>query len=107
MNKHLQSEDFFHSAQFPTAKFVGDKFVFDGDKITQVGGMLTLRGKTAPLTLQATNFNCYISPMLKREVCGGDFETTLKRSQWGVDYGLQFGFPDDVKLLIQIEAIKQ
>jgi polyisoprenoid-binding protein YceI len=45
--------------------------------------------------------------MLKREVCGGDFETTIKRSKWGVNYGLNFGFPDDVRLLIQVEAIKQ
>jgi polyisoprenoid-binding protein YceI len=107
MNRHLQSKDFFDSAEFPTATFIGDKFSFAGDKVSQVGGMLTLRGKTHPVTLKATNFNCYINAMLKREVCGGDFETTLKRSQWGVDYGLQFGFPDDVRLLIQVEAIKQ
>jgi polyisoprenoid-binding protein YceI len=48
-----------------------------------------------------------MNPMLKREVCGGDFETTLKRSQWGVNYGLEVGVPDDVRLLIQVEAVKQ
>lgn len=107
MNKHLQSKDFFDVAQFPTAKFVGDKFSFNGDKVSEVAGTLTLRGKTLPVTLKATNFNCYMNPMLKREVCGGDFETTLKRSLWGVDYGLNFGFPDDVKLIVQVEAVKQ
>jgi polyisoprenoid-binding protein YceI len=101
LNKHLQSADFFDSAKFPEAKFVGDKFVFNGDKVSEVAGMLTLRGKALPVTLKATNFNCYMNPMLKREVCGGDFETTLKRSQWGVNYGL------DVRLLIQVEAVKQ
>ena len=45
--------------------------------------------------------------MLKREVCGGDFETTIKRSQWGMNWGLNVGIPDDVRLLIQVEAIKQ
>ena len=70
-------------------------------------GSLTLRGKAMPVTLKASNFNCYTSPMLKREVCGGDFETTIKRSQWGVNYGLEFGMPDDVRLLIQVEAVKQ
>lgn len=107
LNKHLQSKDFFNVAEFPTAKFVGDKFSFDGDKVSAVSGTLTMRGKTAPVTLKASNFNCYTNPMLKREVCGGDFETTLKRSLWGVDYGLNFGFPDDVRLLVQVEAIKQ
>jgi polyisoprenoid-binding protein YceI len=107
MNKHLQSADFFDSAKFPEAKFVGDKFVFSGDKVSEVVGSLTLRGKTMPVTLKASNFNCYTNPMLRREVCGGDFETTIKRSQWGVDYGLEVGVPDDVRLLIQVEAVKQ
>jgi polyisoprenoid-binding protein YceI len=107
LNKHLQSPELFHTAKFPKAKFVGDKFVFNGDKLSEVVGNLTLRDKTLPVTLKATNFNCYTSPLLKREVCGGDFETTIQRSQWGVNYGLNFGFPDDVKLLVQVEAIKQ
>ena len=107
LNKHLQSADFFDSAKFPEAKFVGDKFVFKGDKVSEVVGSLTLRGKAMPVTLKASNFNCYTSPMLKREVCGGDFETTIKRSQWDVNYGLEYGMPDDVRLLIQVEAVKQ
>jgi len=107
MDKHLQGADFFDTARHPSARFVGDKFVFDGDKVTQVVGTLTLRDKTMPVTLKASNFNCYTNPMLKREVCGGDFETVIRRSQWGVDYGLKFGIPDEVRLQIQVEAIKQ
>lgn len=107
LESHLKSKDFFNAAEFPTAKFVGDKFAFDGDKVTSVAGTLTLLGKTQPVTLTATNYNCYMSPMLKREVCGGDFETTIQRSQWGMTYGINFGIPDSVRLLIQIEAIKQ
>ncbi|MCH7345668.1 YceI family protein [Pelomonas sp. CA6] len=106
-DKHLQSADFFDVANHPTAKFVGDKFSFDGDKVSEVAGQLTLKGKTAPVTLKATNFNCYQNPMLKREVCGGDFETTIDRTQWGVDYGLAYGFPKAVKLVIQVEAVRQ
>jgi polyisoprenoid-binding protein YceI len=44
--------------------------------------------------------------MLKREVCGGDFETTLVRSQYDITYGLP-GIPDNIRLLIQVEAVKQ
>ena len=104
---HLKSKDFFNAAEVPTARFVGDKFSFDGTKVTAVAGSLTMLGKTLPVTLTASNFNCYDSPMLKREVCGGDFETTLARSQWGMNYGLNFGIPDNIRLLIQIEAVKQ
>ena len=103
---HLKSKDFFNVAAHPTAKFVGDAFVFDGDKVQSVSGKLTLAGQTQPVTLTASNFNCYQNPMLKREVCGGDFETTIKRSAYGITYGLP-GIPDDIRLLIQIEAAKQ
>jgi polyisoprenoid-binding protein YceI len=47
-----------------------------------------------------------MNPLVKREVCGGDFETNIQRSQWGVLWGLQFGFEDAVRLIIQIEAIR-
>jgi polyisoprenoid-binding protein YceI len=105
--KHLQSKDFFNVAEFPTARFVADKFAFDGDKVASVSGSLTLLGKTNPVTLKASNFNCYQNPMLKVEVCGGDFETTLVRSQYGMGWGLDYGFSDNVRLLVQVEAIKQ
>ena len=105
-DSHLKGENFLKSKDFPTAKFVGDKFSFDGDKVTAVTGTLTLLGKTLPVTLTATNYNCYDSPFFKREVCGGDFETTIQRTDYGMGYGMPV-IPDDIKLLIQIEAIKQ
>lgn len=104
---HLKSNDFFGVEQFPTAKFVGDKFSFDAaGKLTSVAGELTLHGKTNPLTLTATHFNCYDHPMYKREVCGGDFEATVQRTLYGINYGLPFS-PDNVRVLIQVEAVKQ
>jgi polyisoprenoid-binding protein YceI len=106
-NKHLQSADLFDAEKFPTMKFVADKFSFSGDKVTEVTGSLTLLGKTRPLTLKATNFNCYDNPMLKREVCGGDFEGTLDRTQYGMTYGIDWGFPKNVRLVVQVEAVKQ
>ena len=104
---HLKGKDFFNAAEFPTARFVGDKFVFSGDKVTAVEGTLTLLGKSQPVTLKANQFNCYMSPIFKREVCGGDFEATLQRSQWGINYGMPTVAPDNVRLLVQVEAIRQ
>ena len=106
-DKHLQGADLFNAEQFPTMKFVSDKFTFDGDKVTEVTGQLTLLGKTGPVTLKANQFNCYQSPMLKREVCGGDFEATIDRTQWGMNYGVDWGFAKNVRLVVQVEAIKQ
>lgn len=106
-DKHLQSEDFFNVAKFPTMSFTGDKFVFNGDKVSEVSGTLTLLGKTAPLTLKANLFGCFMSPMLKREVCGGDFEGVVDRTAYGMNYGIDWGFPKNVRVVIQVEAIKQ
>jgi len=105
LNRHVQSKDFFNVAEFPTARFQSDKIAFSGDKVTVAAGMLTLMGQTKPVLLRASRFNCYLNPLIKRQVCGGDFETTVERSQWGILWGLNFGFEDKVRLLVQVEAI--
>jgi polyisoprenoid-binding protein YceI len=106
-DKHLRGDEFLDAENHPAAVFRGDKFVFDGDKVSEVQGTLTIRGKTHPVTLKATSFNCFDHPMLKREVCGGDFETTIKRSLWDINWGLNMGVSDMTKLVIQVEAVKQ
>lgn len=106
-DRHLISADILNAEKFPKARFVSSKFHFNGDKVASVDGNLTLLGKTQPVTLRATQFNCFESPMLKREVCGGDFETTIDRTAFGVDYGVNWGFPKNVRLVLQIEAVKQ
>jgi len=106
-DNHLKGPDFFDVANHPTATFVGERFTFDGDKVTEVSGRLTLRGQTHPVTLKAERFGCYDNPILKREVCGGDFRTTLKRSQWGVNWGLNMGVADETPLIVQVEAVRQ
>jgi polyisoprenoid-binding protein YceI len=105
--KHISSDEMLNVAAFPTAHLVATKFVLNGDKVAEIDGNLTLMGKTNPIVLKAQNFNCYMSPMVKREVCGGDFDATLVRSQYGVTYGLNYGFPDAMHLVIQVEAVKQ
>ncbi|MFW9617791.1 YceI family protein [Aquabacterium sp.] len=104
---HLKSKDFFNAEAFPQATFKSTKFIFNGDKVSQVVGDLTLLGKTQTVVLSANNFGCYQNPMLKREVCGGDFETTIQRANFGMEYGIAYGIPNDVKLIIQVEAVKQ
>lgn len=104
---HLETDDFFSVDKYPQATFVSKQFKFEDDTIKTIEGELTLLGQTHPVTLQSKRFNCYDSPVLKKPVCGGDFETTIKRSQWGMNWGIEMGVPDDVRLLIQIEAVRQ
>lgn len=105
LNRHVQSKDFFNVAEFPTGRFVADRIDFVGDAVGDVPGTLTLLGQSKPVTLKARRFKCYESPMVNRQVCGGDFETTVRRSDWGITWGINFGFEDAIKLLVQVEAI--
>jgi len=104
--EHLKDSDFFNVEAFPTATFVSDKLVFEGEKIAAVAGTLTLLGKRQPLTLKAVSYNCYENFMARGQVCGGDFEASITRSDFGMSYGLPM-VPDVIKLLIQVEAVRQ
>jgi polyisoprenoid-binding protein YceI len=44
--------------------------------------------------------------MLKKEVCGADASATFNRADFGVNYGEQYGFKQDVLLRIQVEGIR-
>lgn len=105
--EHLKGPEFFDVTKNPTARFVSTRFVFAGDKLNEVSGMLTLNGRTLPISLRTTMFNCYQSPVYKREVCGGEFETMIKRGDYGIDYALKLGAPENVKLIVQMEAISK
>jgi polyisoprenoid-binding protein YceI len=72
-----------------------------------VNGELTLHGVTKPVKLVIDRFKCMPHPMFKREVCGANAVATFNRSDFGIGYGTQMGFSPEVKLAIQVEALKQ
>jgi len=106
MNEHARKPDIFDVAKYPTATFKGSKLQFNGDTPVAVEGQFTLHGVTKPLTLTINKFKCIDHPMLKREVCGADASATFQRSDFGVSFGLP-RFSPEVKLAIQVEAVKQ
>src|SRR5690606_28986620 len=106
-DEHLRNADFLDVERYPQARFRSTDFRFFGDRVAALVGELTLLGKTQPVRLDASNFNCYDSPIVKGRVCGGDFEGTIERSRWGMNWGIDRGVPDRVRLVIQIEAIAQ
>jgi polyisoprenoid-binding protein YceI len=44
-------------------------------------------------------------PRLQKEVCGADASGMIRRSDFGMEYGLPV-IGDHVRLLIQVEALK-
>ena len=105
MNKHAKSKDMFNVAQFPTATYKGTSMKFDGETPVSVQGELTLLGVTKPVTLTINKFKCIVHPFFKKEVCGADASAEFKRTDFGLNYGTP-RFASEVKLAIQIEAIK-
>ena len=106
-DQHLKSDAFLDIATYPAAHFTGDGFRWEGDRLAAVAGTLTLLGQSHPVVLQCRLFNRYDSPLHHAPVAGGDFETTIQRSQWGITWGIDLGVPDSVHLIIAIEAIQQ
>jgi polyisoprenoid-binding protein YceI len=86
--------------------FKGNKLRFEGENLVAVMGDFTLHGVTKPLTLNIAKFKCIQHPMLKREVCGADAHAIFQRSDFGVTFGMP-NFSPEVRLAIQVEAVKQ
>jgi polyisoprenoid-binding protein YceI len=105
LEEHLRSEDFFNAAKNPTLTFKSTNFTFDGDKPRKASGELTMAGVTRPVTFDVTYFSCGVHPMTKRKICGADMSATVKRSDFGMKYGLP-ALSDDVLLRVNVEAIK-
>ncbi|TCS38290.1 polyisoprenoid-binding protein YceI [Paucimonas lemoignei] len=106
MNDHAKSKDIFNVEKFPTATFKSNTIKFNGDVPVAAEGEFTLLGVTKPLTLTINKFKCIQHPMFKREVCGADASATFNRTDFGLNYGVPMGFSPEVKLAIQVEALK-
>lgn len=101
----LRGSELLSSSTHPQAWFVASHLGFDGDRLVRLDGELTLRGISRPLTLQALRFACRDDAARGREVCGGDFEGELRRSDFGMNFGLPF-VADRVHLRVQVEATR-
>jgi polyisoprenoid-binding protein YceI len=105
LDEHLRSEDFFNVAKYPTITFKSAQIVFDGDTPASVPGEITILGMSKPATLIITSFGCSPHPIFKRYVCGAEASTVVKRSEFGMTKYLP-ALGDDVKLLINVEAVR-
>lgn len=105
-NEHIQAEDLFNTAKYPTITYKSNKVKFDGDKVVSVDGDLTVKGVTKPVTLTVNSFMCMPHPMVKKEACGATATAKIKRSDFGVSKGVPY-VGDEITLTIPVEAIKQ
>jgi polyisoprenoid-binding protein YceI len=104
-DEQLRSPDFFNTAEFPTMTYKTTKVNFKGDAPDTIEGQLTLIGVTRPLTLHMENFKCGPNPASKKAMCGGNAVATMKRSDFGMKYGIP-AVGDELKLWFEFEGYK-
>jgi polyisoprenoid-binding protein YceI len=105
-NEHIRGEDFLDTAKYPTATFTSNNFKFEGEQLVAVDGIFTLKGVSKPVTLTVTSFHCMPHPILKKDACGANATTVVKRTEFNMGkYAPNVG--DEVTITIPVEATKE
>jgi polyisoprenoid-binding protein YceI len=103
---HLRSPDFFNVRQYPKITFKSTSIRRINANTFEVKGNLTIRGTTRPLTVRVTYVGKGRNPR-GQEIIGFETTFTIKRSEFGVSYGLNGGLSDEVRVTIAVEAVRQ
>ena len=104
-DNHLRTPDFFEVEKYPEMTFASTKVEKSGSGWT-VTGNLTMKGvtKSVSFPFNLTGFlpgNQRSGPRM-----GITAETTVNRRDFGVNYGTAATLGDDVKVVLQIEAVQ-
>ena len=110
-DNHLRSNDFLGSGENPKITFASTSITPRGGNDFLVNGNLTIRGITRPVTLAAEYVGGGKTPF-GTEVAAWSARTEINRNDFDVrwDLPLETGgmlIGDDVKIELDIEAIKQ
>jgi polyisoprenoid-binding protein YceI len=105
LDKHLKSPDFFNAVQFPVMTFESTAVKLVGGEGT-LAGNLTMLGVTKPVTFKLKLIGTGPGPRGDTRV-GYTARSTIKRSDFGMGYGIPKAATDEVDLNINIEAVKQ
>ena len=105
MNQRARKRDLFYVEKFPYAFYSGT-LIFEDKAPKGISGVLTLRGVSKPLDISIEEYKCIFHPIRLKRACGADAYASLRRDDYGIDYGKILGFKMDVDLRISIEGIK-
>lgn len=108
---HVRGADFLDADEHPTIIFEATAFSPADTALDGTGtlvGDLTLLGETRPVELQVTLNKRGTYPFAhRRETLGLSAETTIRRSRWGMDYGVADDLVgDEVRLRFELEAVR-
>ncbi|MFM9996492.1 MAG: YceI family protein [Phycisphaerales bacterium] len=105
---HLKSADFFNAAQFPTLAFTSTSMKKTGEDAFSLAGDLTMHGVTKPISAELLKTGAGKDGRSGRDLIGLEAKFTVKRSDFGMDYGVSGGgLGDEVHVVVSLEAGKQ
>ncbi len=107
LDRVLRGPTFFNTGLHPRIRFVSDGIRYADGKPVEATGQLTLLGVTRPLTLEIRDFTCTQHFLRRVPLCGADVYATLRRSDFGMTFGLPNLIGDEVRLAIQVEGLKE
>lgn len=108
-DEHLRGSDFLGTEKYPEITFTVTDFKTTGENTGKVTGDLTMLGQTNPVVLDVTLNKSAVYPFGHEEyTLGISASTTLKRSDWGMTYGIdQAMVGDEVTLRFGFEANRE
>jgi polyisoprenoid-binding protein YceI len=103
LDQHLRSPDFFSSKDFPKMSFRSTGAKKTGERTYELTGQLTMCGKTKPVT--ATLEFCGMADTSRGFKAGFEAQFTIKRSEFGMNYGVGEGtLGDEVRVIVGLEG---
>lgn len=104
-NEHLNSADWFNTAEYPSISFRSTSIAATGTDRFAVTGDLTIMGTTKSVTLDATINKAAEHPLREVPAIGISASAEILRSDWGLD-GYVPAVSDEVTLSIEVELLK-
>ncbi len=102
---HMKNKDFFDVENHPTMTFKSTAIEVTGENTAKISGDLTLLGVTKPVILDVTHNKSGVHPFSGKYVAGFSGATTIKRSEFGMTYGIP-GVGDDVEVRLEVEGVR-
>jgi polyisoprenoid-binding protein YceI len=102
-NDHMKNQDFFDVEKFPTMTFISTKIEPLSDQTMNVHGNLTILGHSEVVVLNVTHNKSGEHPFSGKYTAGFSATTHVKRSLYGMTYGLP-ALGDDIEIRLEVEG---
>lgn len=104
-DESMKSKKFFDVENFPNMTFKSTSIEITGENTANITGDLTILDKTNPVTLAVTHNKSGVNPFSGKFTAGLSATANIKRSEWGMEYGLP-GVGDDVEIRLEVEGFR-